>query len=200
MKTIQLTLHWLLGYDARFLADRFVSFVADKFSQDWGIPVKLTNHPVPTPTIAHAAKEQNSCGALTFTASHNPPEYMGIKYIPEYAGPSSLEITQKIVAKIDTKAEELNSKSNERDAAYFSNAQSSAAISELDPAEVYLNDVRKIVNMDVLKKLNAQSPLKVIYDPIYGCGLGYTNKLLEEAGFDVTTLHDKRSYFWWCFA
>jgi phosphomannomutase len=36
-----------------------------------------------------------------FTASHNPAPYCGIKYIPDYAGPATPEITDTIVANIE---------------------------------------------------------------------------------------------------
>jgi phosphomannomutase len=36
-----------------------------------------------------------------FTASHNPAEYLGMKFIPDYAGPATEEITKEIVSNID---------------------------------------------------------------------------------------------------
>ena len=36
-----------------------------------------------------------------FTASHNPANYLGMKYIPEYAGPATSDITDNIVKNID---------------------------------------------------------------------------------------------------
>ena len=50
---------------------------------------------IPTPIIAFAAKYYNSC-AFMFTASHNPPNYLGVKFIPDYGGPATTEITDEI--------------------------------------------------------------------------------------------------------
>lgn len=180
----------IVGYDARFLADKFAKFAAENFNK-WGIPVLLIDHPVPTPTVAHAAKEQNSCGALTFTASHNPPEYMGIKYIPEYGGPANVAITDQIVDLIDERA--ISLQANGRDAAYYAKAKNSqAGIKTLNPQKEYFRDLKKIIDFELLKKLNKEKSLKVIYDPLYGVGRNYTNTLLKEAGFNVETLHDLR--------
>jgi phosphomannomutase len=184
----------IIGYDARFLADRFAEFAAQTLSA-YQIPVKLIKNPVPTPVIAHAAREQDSCGALTFTASHNPPEYMGIKYIPEYAGPATVEITNAILERINDCAEAKIIEKNlrgEKQANISAENGNNNLISFIDPAEAYFRDIRKIVNFDLLKKLNAKKKVKVIYDPLYGCGRNYTNTLLIEAGFDVETLHDLR--------
>lgn len=198
----------IIGYDARFLADRFAAFSA-KIINSWGINVKLINHPVPTPTIAYAAREEGSCGAITFTASHNPPEYMGIKYIPEYAGPSSKEITDDVLGFINEAAEapeahkrkllgnayteEIlpntiyeNLKTEVRGAL----ANELGSTTDLDPSEYYLAALRKLVDLDTIKKANSKNKTKLIYDPLYGCGRNYTNKILEEAGFELTTLHD----------
>ena len=36
-----------------------------------------------------------------FTASHNPPEYLGIKFIPDYAGPATSDITDELMKNLD---------------------------------------------------------------------------------------------------
>lgn len=203
----------IIGYDARFLADTFAEFAANIINS-WGISVKIVRHPVPTPVIAYAAREENSCGALTFTASHNPPEYMGIKYIPEYAGPSSKEITEKILGFINEVAEDpekakqdlLNKfcliKEGQKAEARYDNMSAEirsisafpvGVIYDLDPSEYYFEHLRKMVNFDAIKKANSEKPKKLIYDPLHGCGINYTDKLLKEAGFDLEVLHGEHS-------
>jgi alpha-D-glucose phosphate-specific phosphoglucomutase len=169
----------IIGRDARFLADKFAAFTAG-IVNSYGIEVHMIDHPVPTPVIAYEAFKKDTCGALTFTASHNPPEYMGIKYIPEYGGPSSKEITEKLLAKINEAAEDQNWKAN-----------SKAETKIVDPAPDYFKHIKSLVDFEAIKKANAEKQTKLIYDPLYGCGRNYTNKILEEAGFDVTTLHDE---------
>ena len=86
----------LVGYDTRFMADKFASFAAELLCNLWH-KVLLTKNYIPTPALAFCAKEYNTAGALMFTASHNPPEYCGIKYIPDYAGPATSEITNELI-------------------------------------------------------------------------------------------------------
>ena len=92
----------LIGYDPRFMADKFAEFSAE-ILKNQGFNILLSSKVVPTPTIAYAATiEPNCAGAVMFTASHNPKEYLGIKFIPNYGGPASKEITDKIISLIDT--------------------------------------------------------------------------------------------------
>ena len=78
----------LVGYDTRFLADSFAKRAAQVFIS-MGIPARLADRDVPTPVIAYATQTEATFGAVQVTASHNPPEYCGMKYIPEYAGPAT---------------------------------------------------------------------------------------------------------------
>ena len=90
----------LVAYDPRFLADEFAHTAAEVLA-DLGWTVKLVDRDCPTPVIAYNARHLNSAGALMFTASHNPAAYCGIKYIPDYAGPATIAITDTIVANLD---------------------------------------------------------------------------------------------------
>ena len=174
----------IIGRDARFLADKFACFSAEIISS-YGIEVHMIDHPVPTPVIAFEASKKPSSGALTFTASHNPPEYMGIKYIPEYGGPSSKEITQKLLDQINLAAEKLQKNPD------FQADAKEASTTVVDPAPDYFKHIKSLVDFEAIKKANSQKAVKLVYDPLYGCGRNYTNKILEEAGFDLTTLHDE---------
>lgn len=170
----------IIGRDARFLADKFANFTANIINS-YGIEVHMIDHPVPTPVIAYEAFKKETTGALTFTASHNPPEYMGIKYIPEYGGPSSKEITEKLLAKINWAAENKAFKPDAK----------AASTEIVDPAPDYFERIKSLVDFEAIKKANAKKQTKLVYDPLYGCGRNYTNKILKEAGFDVLTLHDE---------
>ena len=89
----------IIGYDPRNKADYFAEFSA-KLLANFGFNVILSNNVVPTPVLAYNAKFLNAC-ALMFTASHNPPEYLGLKFIPDYAGPATSDITNKITENLD---------------------------------------------------------------------------------------------------
>ena len=89
----------LVGYDPRKSADEYAGFCANVLKVK-GFQVYFSSRVVPTPVLAYNAKLRNAC-AIMFTASHNPPEYLGIKFIPDYAGPATAEITDAILSNLD---------------------------------------------------------------------------------------------------
>lgn len=89
----------LVAYDTRFFVEHF-ALTAAQVLADLGWTIKITDRDCPTSVIAYNVPALNSAGALMFTASHNPASDCGIKYIPDYAGSATLEITDTIVANI----------------------------------------------------------------------------------------------------
>ena len=76
----------LIGYDPRNKAEEF-SLACAEILKNKGFNVFYSSRVVPTPVLAYNALIKNAC-AIMFTASHNPPEYLGIMFIPDYAGPA----------------------------------------------------------------------------------------------------------------
>jgi len=163
----------LIGYDTRFLADKFAERAA-KVLMAMGVPVRVSSRDVPTPCIAWATQHEPTAGALQFTASHNPPEYCGIKYIPEYAGPATDDITNKIVQRLAATPSEIPISDGE--------------VQHFDPQPPYLAAIGKIVN---LKKIGG-SGIKVGYDALYSTSRGYLDHILKQWGVSVKVLHDWR--------
>ena len=56
--------------------------------------------PAPTPAFAYAVIQNKADGVINFTASHNPPEYNGIKFSTPDGCPALPEVTKKIEAEI----------------------------------------------------------------------------------------------------
>jgi len=88
-----------IGYDPRrgngCLKEDFPGIAAEVLS-DMGLMVCLSKTPVPTPLISWVVKTQGVGGGLVFTASHNPPEYNGLKFNPPPGGPATTDITGAI--------------------------------------------------------------------------------------------------------
>jgi len=165
----------LVAYDTRFLADEF-AYTAAQVIADLGWTVKIAERDCPTPVIAYNARHLNSAGAVMFTASHNPAPYCGIKYIPDYAGPATVEITDTIVSNIDGAADTLPS------------GNSNGNISTFDPKPDYLKFIYTL--LDVKRIRSAQ--LKVKYDALYSTSRGYLDTVLEHCGCDLETFHSYR--------
>jgi phosphomannomutase len=126
--------------------------------------------------IAYNARHLNSAGALMFTASHNPAPYCGIKYIPDYAGPATPEITDTIVANIASASDAPAS------------GQHLDKISSFDPQPDYLQFLYTLLDVETLRK----AKLKVKYDALYSTSRGYLDKVLEYCGCEVESFHTWR--------
>lgn len=165
----------LIGYDPRFLADQFSRTAAEVLA-DMGWTVKMTDRDCPTPVIAYNARHLNTAGALMFTASHNPAPYCGIKYIPDYAGPATPEITDTIVANIATASDEPAAGKN------------TDKISTFDPKPAYLEFIYTLLDVDTIRK----AKLKVKYDALYSTSRGYLDEVLKHCGCDTESFHTWR--------
>src|SRR5215218_5482386 len=93
----------ILGHDSRFMGEKFAS-VAAAIAAKKGFRVLLCTGPTPTPTISHAIRHNGAAGGINFTASHNPPEYQGIKFSTADGAPALPEITKQIEEGIVNKA------------------------------------------------------------------------------------------------
>ena len=170
----------VIGYDCRFGADRFAAEVA-RITAAAGIKTYLTQDPSPTQVSSWTILELHAHGAVVLTASHNPAEYLGIKYKPEYAGSASPEVVSAL--------EEEIGKVIDADAvllADFEAARQQGTIEVIDPRPAYKRQVAKMVDLDRLRAAG----LKLVHDPMYGSGAGYVSDIL--AGGKTTVL-DVRS-------
>jgi len=168
----------IVGRDPRFLGETFCALAAEILSEQ-GIAPLVVSEPAPTPAFAHAVIHNQADGVINFTASHNPPEYNGIKFSTPDGCPALPEVTKKIEAEIAAgdKADVAKDR-----------AATPAAKGSLDPKPDYLNRLGEIIDLDVIKKAN----LKVVFDPMWGAARGYSDELLRSAGLQVDTVHDYR--------
>jgi len=68
----------VIGYDTRFLSDRYAIEVARVLAAN-GFSVYLSQADAPTPVISHAVRNLNAIAGVMITASHNAPRYNGVK-------------------------------------------------------------------------------------------------------------------------
>ena len=158
----------IIGYDPRNMADVFSKQCADILASK-GFCVYYSEHVIPTPVLAFNAKERNAC-AIMFTASHNPPEYLGIKFIPDYAGPATQEITDKIVDNIDKE---------------FSTGCVKQEVIIENFEEAYYKHIENIIDFEMIKDLDTT----IIFDGLYAASVGYFDKLLDRHEIPYESLH-----------
>ena len=159
----------VVGYDARESSRGIAEHLARVVCVN-GRNVLVPPRDVPTPLVAWAIVDRDLAGALMVTASHNPPEYNGIKFIPADGAPALPAVTDAI----------------------------EAGLAEPDPLpEVEWGEVREVDLVEshaahALDLVGAGSDdggllegLTVAYDAMHGSGRGVTDALLERAGAEV---------------
>ncbi|NPA91484.1 MAG: NTP transferase domain-containing protein [Chloroflexi bacterium] len=171
----------LIGYDRRFLSDRAAEVAAEVFAGN-NIPVTLLPEDAPTPLITYAAYVKDVAYGLAFTASHNPPEYNGLKVF--HADGSILldeesrgmeeeanRLTSTDVVKVD-----------------FPVARDAGVIQVEDYTNEYVDAVEAQVDMRAIR----DAGLRVIIDPMHGTGHHTLGIVLTEARCRLTVIHERR--------
>lgn len=128
----------------------------------------------PTPAIQYAVKHFNLGGAVIITASHNPPEYNGIKVVSD----DGVEIGREDELKIE--------------ATFFNERLTRARWNQLGSInqfsniiETYKTAIKAHIDVDAIKKLR----FKVVVDPVNSVGGLVTPYLLKDLGCKVITLN-----------
>jgi len=163
----------VIGHDTRFMGEQFTA-AATEIAAAKGIKILSCSGPTPTPTMSHAIRSQEAAGGVNFTASHNPPEYQGIKFSTADGAPALPDVTKRIEQIIENKP-------NVADA-------SGGSVEEFDARTGYLEDLNTKIRFDLI----ANAKGLYAYDPLWGTGRGYLDKVLRDHGLEVETIHDWR--------
>lgn len=167
----------IIGYDPRQDADKYAKCAANILA-DFGFDVILSSKVVPTPVVAYMAKTTKNCaGALMFTASHNPPEYLGIKFIPNYGGPATNEITKEIENIIESKHHKFEKSDKTAD----------GSVIKKDFSVDYFEILEDLIDFDAIKN----NPPKIIYDALFSASLGYFDEILKRNNIDFEIYNNK---------
>ncbi len=172
----------VVGYDTRFMSERFAAEAVTVLAAS-GIRSNLSKRDVPTPAVSFEIIRRKAAGGINFTASHNPPEYNGLKFSPAWGGPALPETTKDIEARANALTEK-----NSIAKLALSEARAKGFVEDIDVRKVYLDDLRKKVDFEPIRK----AKLKVAVDVLYGTGRDYLDSELRDAGCAVTVLHGHR--------
>jgi phosphomannomutase len=164
----------IIGYDTRENSYSFAKACAEVASAN-GVTVFITERAVPTPLTAYAISVYDAAGALMITASHNPSQYNGIKFIPHYCGPATDEITDSI-------EEELSKL--EADGFKSINFKNNLLVNIINPIPEYLEKLRDLTDLDLLRSSN----LSVVVDSMHGASCGIIDKVFIDSGVNIETI------------
>ncbi len=161
----------LIGYDPRNMAPEFARSSAELLGS-LGLNVLISDKIIATPILAYSAKRFNAC-AVMFTASHNPPEYLGIKFIPDYGGPATNEITNELTENL---SKEINAFASPKIPVQYSFE------------EDYIKALESIIDFKKIKSSNIQ----INYDGHHGAAAGTFKFILDKHGIINNSFHLER--------
>jgi len=172
----------VVGYDRRFLSRQAGSAAAEVFAGN-NIATVLLPEPAPTPLVTYATALRNSAYGLVFTASHNPPEWNGLKV---FRGDGSLLLdreTRQIEAETNALPPERVIKLD------LDLALAAGIVEQHDYTNEYVDAVEKLIDLEAIRNAS----LKLIVDPMYGVGQLTLGTVLTEARCRVTFIHERHN-------
>ncbi|MGB8646859.1 MAG: phosphoglucomutase/phosphomannomutase family protein [Anaerolineae bacterium] len=166
----------VIGFDTRFLSDRFAIAVAEILAGN-GLPVVLSRADCPTPVVSYAVQALHARAGIMITASHNPPRYSGIK-LKSAMGASAPTAETRRVEKFLADNLDRGRPPKQRD---YDEAKKAHAITRLNFFPIYFEHIQKLVDL----KLVAEGGWHVVVDPMYGAGRGYLRSILTASGCET---------------
>ena len=156
----------VIGYDRRFLAPELAEAIAAAV-RGCELEPLLTDTAVPTPACSWAVVERQALGALVITASHNPPEWLGLKIKGPFGGSVEGDFTAAVERRLDAGGITIPIQ---------------AEVARFPGREEHLNGLRRKLDLaPIMAGLKAMK-LKVIVDPMHGSAAGCVSDLFGPAG------------------
>lgn len=156
-----------IGFDGRRSSDEFASVFAEVLSGN-RITVFLSDKVIPTPALSFFVKAKKLTAGVMITASHNPPEYNGIKFKASYGGPFVTEETHKVerlIGKYPVKKSDYN-------------------VRTVDFMEAYFRQLESYIDFNSIRKAG----IKILADSMAGAGQKYLEEILLKNGCSAQTI------------
>ncbi len=128
---------------------------------------------VPTPAIAFLARELETRGGIVISASHNPPEYNGIKFLSS----EGFKLPDEVEAEIEEICENLDIDLSD------SADKKGKIVKVADAAERYIKHCLTATSTSL-------AGLKVAFDLGHGAAYQTTPEAFRRLGAEVTTIND----------
>jgi len=164
----------IIAYDTRFLADRFAALAATRLAAA-GHNVLLGQEYAATPGIGAAIVAQGAAFGLMITASHNPPEYLGLKIKGAYGGSA----TPDVITAVEAELQQVRRIEASRPVALPRQAHDRIA-----PIDINAIHLRRLANWFP----PASERCILVHDAMYGSGRGLLAHALAETNGEVINL------------
>ena len=187
----------VVGYDTRRNADRVAEWAASVCIAN-GFEVEFANRDTPTPALVYYLTDylppEDVAGLLICTASHNPPEWQGIKFNPRLGYPAPSNVTDFLAFHIN----ELQLVDADARTTDLEEARLRGRLKGFDPLDDYVHWIKDNgkgnarIPVDFDRVRDFFSDKLIVIDEFHGSGRGYMTRLAGEAGVRYTVIHAQR--------
>jgi alpha-D-glucose phosphate-specific phosphoglucomutase len=173
----------VVGYDTRFASEDFAAAVAEVVAAN-GVHVYLCDRSAPTPVIGYSILDRKAGGSVVITSSHNPAQWSGFKFRPEYGGSAPPEVLAQIEAHIPEAVA-----SGAVEALPLPEAKARGLVETFDPRPPYRRQVARLVDLDFLRAAG----LRAVVDSMHGAAAGYIRQQLYGGKTQVREIRAARN-------
>ncbi len=174
----------MIGYDRRFLSEPGARWLAEVFAAN-GLDVLMMKRSAPSPLIMHTVQKRELHCGIEVTASHNPPEYDGLKVIVEEGRDAPVEVTDRI--------EQYIARQSGIRRIDFDEAVASGRVQFIkNPFNDFIDDILAVLDKDAIRSKG----LRVLFDPMHGSGTYPLEVILNTCRCTLDIINsDKDAYF-----
>lgn len=169
----------IVGYDTRFLSDRFAMDVARVLAAN-GIIAWLTRTDAPTPAISYNVLDKKADAGIIITASHNPPRYNGFKLKASYGGSATSAQSNEV----EIELRKIENSPNLVKLMDYEQGIKSDLIRRFDPSWVYYQHLTDFIDLDAISR----AELNIVADAMWGSGRGAFSSILARTRSHVTEI------------
>ena len=180
----------VVGYDTRFGSEHFAAAVAEVLAGN-DIRVYLCERAVPTPVVSFGILEKAAQYGVIITASHNPAIWNGYKLRSDYGGAAGPEVVERLEGYIGASSQPGEERASQISTTPLEEAIGKGLIEYYDPATGYRSKIAQMVDLQRIR----DSGLKVIFDPMYGAGIGWLPDLIGGGDTEVIEINGERNPF-----
>lgn len=159
----------VVGYDTRFAGEHFARLVAEIMAAN-GLTALLSATYLPTPALSFAVGHHGAGGGVMLTASHNPPEYNGLKLKGPYGGTATGEIYRDVARRVEQISEDR-----------VRRGSGSGAVEVMDIRPAYYQALRQLLDMQALQQLRGT----VVHDAMGGAAAGWLSGFVRFAALPL---------------
>jgi phosphomannomutase len=170
-----------IGYDNRSQSEYFAAEAAKVVAAS-GMKAVLSAQSCSSPSISYNAHKNHAKGGIMITASHNPPQFNGLKIKMGFGGsalPSDVDhIVGEMNALLDAGTYTINTPAGAMD-----------SVEKRDLRPAYFDGLRGMVDLDKIR----EGGYKIVADPMHGSGSGYLSDILRGAGVEIEEILTDRN-------